>query len=304
MNVLVVEDNRSIQEVVTAYISEMGHKVYKAMNGDEALQEFDDHFIEMVIMDIEMPGMNGFEVTRRLRKLEQDRWFPIIFLSVNDDPGYFVEGIDSGGDAYLAKPVNGPVLRAMVRAMGRISHMQIELLKAQKDMEILANRDKLTGLINRRGFDEIFKTECEETKLKKLQLSCFMIDIDFFKQYNDKYGHIQGDKCLIRVASLLKESLIGSTDTIARYGGEEFCILIPNLAIENAAKIAKRLVKAVEKSQIPHVDSKLGFLTVSVGCTNKLPYESSQDFIQRADAALYKAKQSGRNQVFVNTSEK
>lgn len=302
MNILIVEDNRSIREVVTAYVEEMGHKAIQAENGSVALNHFHDHFIEMVIMDVEMPGMNGFETTRRLRSLERERWFPIVYLSVNDDPAHFVEGIDSGGDTYLAKPVNGPVLRAMVRAMSRISQMQVELQKATKNMELLANRDKLTGLANRRGFDEAFKVEWDIASKNKHKLSCLMIDIDFFKQYNDKYGHIQGDKCLIRVASLLKESLIGNTDTIARYGGEEFCILIPNLELEYAEKIAKRLVKSVADDRIPHINSEQGYVTISIGCSTSKENDDAQTFIHRADEALYQAKETGRNQACISNN--
>ncbi len=302
MNVLIVEDNNSSRKLISAHIEEMGHFVIAVNNGSEALTKYHDNYIDLVLMDVEMPGMNGFETTRRLREIEGDRWFPIVFLSAKDDPAHFVEGIDSGGDAYLTKPINGPVLRAMVRAMSRISQMHIALQEATKNMELLAHRDQLTGLTNRRGFDEAFAVECKLLQQRGGSLSCLMIDIDYFKQYNDHYGHIQGDKCLIRVAALLKESLIGNTDTIARYGGEEFSILIPNLQLEFVAKIAKRLCKTIFDANLLHAESSFKRVTISIGCsatsnTTDSKNSNLKDLVQRADKALYAAKNNGRNQV-------
>ncbi len=296
MNVLIVDDSTSIRNLIRAFVEEMGHKVIEAVDGAEAIGLFQNNRIDFVLMDVEMPGMNGFETTRKLRSIDPDYWFPIVFLSAKDDSAHFVEGIESGGDAYLSKPVNGPVLRAMVRAMARIANMQEQLLEATKNMELLANQDQLTGLTNRRGFDEAFHLMLERSFRNSTTLAMLMIDIDFFKQYNDNYGHICGDKCLQKIAQIISNNLLASSDTISRYGGEEFAILIPNVNPDKIKIIAKRLCEAVQQAQIPNLGSHFGTLTISIGCAIMQNQETEEDIIARADAALYQAKHNGKNQ--------
>ncbi|UZE95671.1 GGDEF domain-containing response regulator [Alkalimarinus alittae] len=299
MNVLLVEDSRAIRELVTAYIEEMGHRVVTAETGESAMELFDKKQINLVIMDIQLPGIDGFEVTRRIRARLFGDWLPIVFLSSNSSDAHFVEGINAGGDAYLAKPVNGPVLQAMVRAMGRIVEIQEQLQKTNEKLSQLAHIDALTELNNRRGFVLLYGREWARSSRESLPLSVIMIDIDSFKAYNDNYGHLAGDDTLRLVAKTLLSSLLRPTDIVARYGGEEFVVLLPNTTLEGSMRVAERLRGTIENQMISHEFSSTGnYLTISAGCAEKVKDQAATQLIDKADQNLYKAKENGRNQVF------
>jgi PleD family two-component response regulator len=169
-------------------------------------------------MDIEMPEVDGFALTKMMRK-EYPQWFPIIFLSANDSEEYLTQGIDAGANDYLTKPIKQVILSAKLRAMERIAKMKGALERANKQLEILSSIDPLTQILNRRGLEEVLASAWKINERQKGELSILMIDIDFFKPYNDNYGHPQGDKCLVQVANTLNETLNRATDSLARYGG-------------------------------------------------------------------------------------
>ena len=298
MNVLLVEDSRAIRHLVAAYVEEVGHRVVMAESGESALELFDKGHIDLVLMDIELPGIDGFEVTRRMRARLSKEWLPIVFLSSNSSDQHFVKGIKAGGDAYLAKPVNGPVLQSMVQAMGRIASIQEQLQKVNEELSRLAHVDALTELTNRRGFIMSYGREWGRASREDTPLSIVMIDIDSFKAYNDNYGHLEGDDCLRRVAQAMVSCIMRPSDVIARYGGEEFVVLLPNTSIEGAILVAERLRLAVEEEAIPHDYSLAGkTVSVSLGVAEKVKGQASDGLLEFADKNLYKAKKSGRNQV-------
>lgn len=299
MNVLLVEDSRAIRQLVTAYVEEVGHRVITAESGEAAIELFDQTHIDLVLMDIQLPGIDGFEVTRRMRARLSDDWLPIVFLSSSTSDEHFVEGINAGGDAYLAKPVNGPVLQAMVRAMGRIVATQTQLQGANDNLSRLAHIDALTELNNRRGFVLLYGREWGRSSRESLPLSVIMIDIDSFKTYNDNYGHVAGDDALRIVAKTLLDSLLRPADIVARYGGEEFVVLLPNTELEGAIQVAERLTLAIEALQVRHEYSPVSqYVTISAGCAEKEEGQSATQLIDIADKNLYRAKENGRNQVF------
>ena len=298
MNVLLVEDSRAIRQLVAAYVEEVGHKVLMAETGEIALELFDQEHVDLVLMDIELPGIDGFEVTRRMRARLSDEWLPIVFLSSNSSDQHFVTGIKAGGDAYLAKPVNGPVLQSMVQAMGRIASIQEQLQKVNGELNRLAHVDVLTELTNRRGFFTSYEREWGRADREHETLSVILADIDSFKAYNDNYGHLEGDDCLRRVARAMASCILRPADVVARYGGEEFVVLLPNTSSEGAMLVAERLRKAVNDEAIPHSHS-LGGSTVSIslGVAEKAEDQTSDGLLEVADKNLYKAKEGGRNQV-------
>ncbi len=309
MNILVVDDNKFIREVVSAMIIDSGHIAITADGHKQALEKLKVDAIDLVLMDIEMPEVDGFELTKIMRN-EHAQWFPIIFLSSNDSEEYLTKGIDAGADDYLTKPVKQVILTAKIRAMERIVKMQGALERVNKQLEILSSIDPLTQVLNRRGLEEVLANSWQINERQKGELSVLMLDIDFFKPYNDNYGHPQGDKCLVQVASVLNETLNRSTDSLARYGGEEFVVVLPFTPTDGARFKAKELIQSLLREKITHeFSSVLPYVTISVGIATQCPSNNiinANELIKQADLALYRAKESGRNcyQIFDKTLEK
>ncbi|WP_415885855.1 GGDEF domain-containing protein [Neptuniibacter sp. QD37_6] len=297
MNILVVDDDRFIREIISAVIQDANHTPITASQGDEALAALDKGGIDLVLTDVEMPGLNGFDLTREIRNRFPDDWFPIIFLSGQSDEKHYEEGIDAGGDDYLTKPVSPIVLKAKILAMERIANMKKALDAANSRLEKLSSQDPLTKISNRRDLETNLLKEWKRNKREQLELAAIMLDIDFFKTYNDHYGHQQGDECLKAVSKLLKGQLNRSHDLLARYGGEEFVIILPDTDIEGAEKIASNIVASLATKAIPHVKSQAAeHVTVSMGISSTANNaETPSALLKQADQALYKAKESGRN---------
>ena len=306
MKILVVDDSKVIRMLVAECISSLGHEVIFAENGEEAVAFINDNNVDLVLMDVEMPGMNGFNTTLAIRTMEQHDWFPIIFLTTKIDDESFANGILAGGDAYLPKPINPLRLQLTVTAMERIYLMrqklqvaQKDLLSANKELERLAMYDQLTGLANRRNFDETLEKQFKLAKRNKVPLSVIICDIDFFKIYNDNYGHQQGDDCLANVAKVIGAVLYRPTDKACRYGGEEFTVILPNTDLEGGLFMAEKLRKTVFDENINHQGSKAApCITLSLGlATYTGQYQDQDKLLKAADDALYRAKENGRNRV-------
>ncbi|MEH6386059.1 MAG: diguanylate cyclase [Colwellia sp.] len=303
MNILVVDDNKFIREVVSAMIIDSGHIAVIANGHEQAMAALKKESIDLVLMDIEMPEVDGFALTKIMRK-EYPQWFPIIFLSSNDSEDYLTKGIDAGADDYLTKPIKQVILSAKIRAMERIAKMKGALERANKQLEILSSIDPLTHILNRRGLEEVLANAWQNNERQQGELSILMIDIDFFKPYNDNYGHPQGDKCLVQVADTFNETLNRSTDSLARYGGEEFMVVLPFTPVDGARFKAKELSLALRSKKIKHqYSSVFPYVTVSIGIATSTATDhlaNADELIKQADIALYQAKEQGRNccQVF------
>lgn len=296
MNVLIVDDQRVMRQISKAIISEMGHTALEAENGEMALGITQLEKVDLILLDVEMPGINGFKTAQMIRGLHKN-WFPIIFLSAKTDTEFFVEGIRSGGDAYLFKPIVPEVLESMVKAMERIVTSQEELHRAKVNMELLAHRDALTTLVNRRGFDNAIELEFDKAKRDKSPLTLLMIDVDHFKKYNDNYGHQAGDECLKAIAKHLAKALFRERDIVARFGGEEFAVILPDTTRENALIIANRIIDSFADAKILHEYSSVSNqVTVSGGIMQFSDHPTCKSLIEQADKRLYEAKQKGRNQ--------
>lgn len=296
MKVLIVDDQRSMRIVSASIVGQLGHEVIEAGSGQEAIDICREQKVDLILMDVEMPDMNGFEATKVIRS-EAPTWFPIIFISAMTETSFFAEGIRSGGDIYLFKPIVREVLESMINAMHRIAKIQDELHSTKVKMELLAHQDSLTGLVNRRGFDNAMELEVKHSVQDKSPLSLVMIDIDSFKNYNDHYGHQQGDECLAKVAQVLKKGACRPGDIVARYGGEEFCIILPGTRPEHAEIVVERIMASLKRMHIPHEKSVASdVVTISSGIAELLPGQSLESLIESADQALYKAKEQGRNQ--------
>lgn len=301
-NILVVDDGKAIRALICEIIKNLGYNPIPASSGEEALGLFVEHDIDLVVLDVEMPGIDGFETCRVLRTLDPSSWFPVIYLSGTSSDEYVVKGLDAGVDAYISKPVNPRVLESIIKAMGRIADMKKALRDANKELEKLANYDGLTQIFNRRGFDETLTRYWKQAEREKSELALILIDVDHFKLYNDHYGHLKGDDCLKEVASALESSLMRPIDLAARYGGEEFAILLPKTDKEGAQYVASRLLESVAKLQIPHEKSlSASTVSVSMGISCNRDSENIEALITHADEALYQSKEGGRNQFTVWT---
>ena len=304
MKVLIVEDDRAVMMLTSAYIRSFGHEVEQAMSGEEAIEKFDPNHIDLIIMDYMLPGINGFETTIKLRETYEDEWFPILFLTSAHDDEHLSQGLAAGGDDYLYKPVTPVVLEAKLKAMQRIVTMQQELLDANKQLEQLSFLDGLTQIYNRRGFDRAIKSEWKRMKRDKNQLTLLMMDVDYFKKFNDHYGHQAGDDCLKQIATAIEGELFRPADITARYGGEEFAVLLPGTDTVGAIEVAKRVIKAVRKLAIPHDQSEVAdHVTMSIGLASSTEtIDDIKELIEAADQTLYRAKQDGRNRYMTHAT--
>jgi len=292
----VVDDSKFIREMVSAIILDEGYLPYKAEGAQEALGVLNETDIDLILMDVEMPGLNGFELTRKIRETLKE-WIPIIFLSGQNDDSYLSRGIDAGGDDYLSKPVNSIVLSAKIRAMSRIAKMKAELDEANHKLLKLTHLDPLTEIINRRGLNESLARFWRMSLREKKELSVAFIDIDHFKLYNDNYGHQQGDNCLRQFSKLIEKLLLRPLDMITRFGGEEFVVVLPETSQNGAIAVCERIITALAYESIEHSYSETKpYLTASLGiATNSDGADDAEQLLQQADIAVYQAKRSGRN---------
>ena len=298
MKVLIVDDQRSMRLVSIAVVTSLGHDVIEAACGQEAINICRQEKVDLILMDVEMPGLNGFEATKQIRE-DTSIWFPIIFVSAKTDTKFFSEGICSGGDIYLYKPIVPEVLESMIHAMERIALIQDELHGTKLKMELLAYQDTLTGLVNRRGFDKAMELEMTRSAKEKDPLTLIMVDVDQFKLFNDNNGHQAGDECLQKVAETLQAALCRPADIVARYGGEEFSVILPGTNAQQALAVGRRIVEGFAELKFPHQHSSVAeFVTVSGGIAQYAGEgQSVADFIDTADKVLYQAKESGRNRI-------
>jgi len=292
----VIDDSKLIREIVGAIVISEGYVPLKAEGAQQALEILDKVDVDLILMDVEMPGLNGFDLTRKIRESKPD-WIPIIFLSAHSEESYLSQGIDAGGDDYLLKPVNSTVLVAKIRAMSRIAKMKAELDEANHKLLKLTHLDSLTEIVNRRGLDESLKRFWRMSVREQKNLSIAFIDIDHFKPYNDNYGHQQGDKCLRQFSKLIERLLKRPLDMVTRYGGEEFVIVLPETPLEGAMEVCERIVTALAKEDIEHKYSETKpYLTASIGvATNADGASDAEQLLKQADIAVYQAKRSGRN---------
>jgi diguanylate cyclase (GGDEF)-like protein len=306
MKVLVVDDSKTIRALMAECAKTLGHEVFHAEAGELALKIVQENNIDLVLMDVEMPGLNGFETTYAIRSMEKIEWFPIIFISSKIDDDSYAKGILSGGDAYLQKPINPLRLQLTITAMERIYMMrqklhkaQEELIVANKELQLFASFDQLTDLPNRRNFDETLKRQFLLAQRNKNSLAFIMCDIDFFKPYNDHYGHQQGDECLTAVAKAIGSVPDRPTDKACRYGGEEFAVILPDTNRIGGIVVAEKLRQVVLDLAIEHNESKIGpYVSLSLGLTVYTgQFETKEELIKAADDALYRAKDNGRNRV-------
>lgn len=306
-NILVVEPSPENQAVIGECLEQLGDvQAICTGSGRRAVDLFLELRPALVLLDVALPDLNGLQVAEQIRRLEKAAgqsevadWTPLIFLSAVTDEETLAAGIHAGGDDFLAKPISEIVLLAKLRAMLRIVDMQRALRLAHRRLKEISYLDGLTQIPNRRSFDDLLEREWLRCARLQSPLGAIMVDVDFFKQFNDLYGHQEGDACLKAVATTLAEALFRVEDFVARYGGEEFVVLLPGTDLQGTRAVAERMRNAVRELQLPHAAGIGGLASCSFGVAEIVPSADAQpiQLVRRADQALYNAKKGGRNRV-------
>ncbi len=307
--ILVVDDVPVNIQLLVTYLAAEGYDVVSAKDGYDAMKAVKEHQPDLILLDVMMPKMNGFKVCEVIKSDDATKFIPVILVTALNELEDKVKGMNSGADDFLAKPFNKLELLVRVRSLLRIKHLHdelqekvIELQRTKEELRQLAITDGLTGLYNYRYFKEQLLQELKRAQRHSLNISVVMIDIDHFKQYNDKNGHPAGDVVLKDIARLLRDN-IRNIDLAARYGGEEFSLILIETDKPSAKIVSEKIRKLVEDYGFAYESSQPdGKLTISTGVAT-FP-EDGEDFdtlVSKADQRLYLAKEAGRNLIFVDS---
>jgi diguanylate cyclase (GGDEF)-like protein len=305
--ILLVDDDLFVRAAIGEALELDAAEVILAKNGNDGIDAYFKYQPDIVLVDAVMPLLDGFGFCEKLQQLDVNRLTPILMITSLDDDDSVARAFAAGANDYVTKPINLSILRQRIRQMLQQSkqakdnfRMAAELQQDNRNLKILASRDSLTKLHNRRGFEHYLQREWERMLRLKSPLSLIMCDIDFFKNYNDTYGHPAGDQCLVRVSSAMRNTVRRSGDFVARYGGEEFTIVLPNTDLLGAVFVAESVRSAIKLLKIPHQSSAVeNCVTMSLGVAMVYPTPSMDItyLIDAADRALYQAKAQGRDQV-------
>jgi two-component system, chemotaxis family, response regulator WspR len=314
ISVFLVDDQAMIAEAVRRALAADDLDFHYCQDPTEAVRIASELKPTIILQDLVMPEIDGLTMVRFYRANPVLAQVPIIVLSTKEEPEIKSKAFACGANDYLVKLPDRIELIARIRYHSRayinqkerdeafraLEKSQRELAEANQILQRLSSLDGLTGISNRRRFDEVLKAEWQRAIRHSTSLSLIMLDIDFFKLYNDRYGHQGGDECLKSVARILEGSARRDSDLVARYGGEEFAVILPETGTMGAMEVAETMRANIERQNIPHESSRVSdHVTVSMGVATWVPERDSEpdELISRADQALYKAKENGRNQV-------
>lgn len=306
--ILVVDDVPVNIQLLSTYLSSEGYQIISAKNGVEAIDQVSKNHPDLVLLDVMMPKMNGFEVCEIIKSDKETRFIPIIMVTALNELQDKIKGMNSGADDFITKPFNKLELLVRVKSLLRIKYLNDalnekvwELQRAKEELRKLAITDGLTTLYNYRYFKEQLLQELNRARRHKLHVSLVMLDIDHFKQYNDTHGHPAGDLVLKGIAGLLKDN-VRNIDLAVRYGGEEFALVLIESPKTSASIVAEKIRKLVESYPFEHQETQpKGKITISTGvATFPEDGEDLKGLVSAADQRLYRAKQAGRNVIFVD----
>lgn len=323
MAIVIVDDTIFSLEVIKSFLITAGYLDVITVKSARELYQLVDGYsergivdLDLILMDIVMPEVDGIEACQNVKKRKWMVDVPVIMVTATTEKDDLQLAFSGGAMDFIKKPLDKVELLARVRSALKLKHetarrkaRETELLEVTRQLQAANERlknlsflDGLTGMANRRHFDQELLQESRRAKREKTLLSLIMLDIDYFKAFNDTYGHLKGDDCLKTIASTLKKTLKRPGDFPARYGGEEFAVVLPNTDEVGAAIIAEALRASIERAGIVHVNSLCAdYVTVSLGVVTRLPEqdETPDDLILAADRALYRSKHEGRNRVSV-----
>jgi len=306
--ILIVDDDAPLAAFYTLILEKAGMVATTVTNPLQVMESLVNFKPELILMDVYMPSCNGMELAATLRQQNVYAGIPIVFLSTESNFDKQLVAMNLGGDDFLTKPIQSrhlvSAVTARVERARQLNKLYHQLEEANRELQHLAGSDSLTQVANRRRFDTCLDQEWRRMAREQAPLSLILCDIDFFKSYNDTYGHQAGDDCLRQVARAISRSVRRPADLVARYGGEEFAVILPNTNAEGAIHIAEKVRSEVKALEIANANSQINnWLTLSIGVASILPcYESSPVIlISEADKALYQAKAQGRDQVVLGS---
>lgn len=294
--VVIVDDQPANLDLLAKLLSSHGYRVRAFPDAELAIASMQLALPDIVLLDIGLPGLDGYGACQRLRSDAATQDLPIIFLSARVDAEDIVHGFDVGGSDYVTKPIRERELLARIRVHVRVKQLQDRLRQQSAT-------DSLTGLFNRRMLDETLETEWRRNHRQKSWLAAIIVDVDHFKLYNDRYGHQKGDLCLRAVSHAIAAAARRSGDFVARYGGEEFALILPNTDMLGARLVANRILESVRGLRLPHERSPTAdVVTVSLGVVSLVPERDAKAtaLIEVADQRLYLAKRRGRDCVIAD----
>jgi len=292
-HILIVDDDPAIRDSMYEFIQMSGYHASMVSSAEEAIALLQENMVEVVITDIMLPGIDGLELTDRIKK--QHDVDVIVMTGYSGDYSY-EEAISKGASDFVFKPVRFEELLLRLKRVLKERQLTRERVQMLEKLKKLSITDGLTQLFNSRHFYTQLKNEIDRSNRYKHPLSLLLLDIDLFKNYNDTYGHLEGDKVLVRLGEVIKQ-VLRKMDSAYRYGGEEFTVILPETVGAEAETVAQRLRTTVEKENFAHEKVQVVPITISVGVTEYSPKEDITTFIQRADKAMYISKQEGRNRV-------
>ena len=289
--ILITDDEKFNLDILGRILSPT-YNILIARNGERSLELARQNRPDLILLDVIMPDMSGFDVIVKLKECDITINIPVIFITgltdaADEEKGFFLGAVD-----YIVKPFNRSIVKARVNT-------HIKIIDQMRTIERLGLIDSLTRISNRRGFENRFNADWGRAIREKTPISYMIMDIDKFKNYNDTYGHHQGDVALRSFAETALQTTNRAADFIARWGGEEFVILLVNTDINGAAGVAENIRKNIEAMEIPAEDGEITKITVSIGVNSMIPDQntSAEEFMYKADQALYRAKEAGRNRV-------
>lgn len=293
-SILLVDDDPLIIHRLSRILSEVAELRF-ATDGETALRLAREALPDLILLDSEMPGLSGFQVCEILKADPDFAEVSVIFVTSHSDTAVHVAGLELGAVDFIAKPISEPLLLARVKTQLRIKRLTDELRRT-------STMDGLTQISNRRRFDDRLSAEWLRCTRDKTPIAVLLVDVDYFKRFNDHYGHPEGDACLRAVASVLEQSCHRPADLVARYGGEEFAVLLPGVALVGALRVARRILDAMDALSMPHAGSTVAphvTVSIGIGVLDSVPQTCTErDVIAAADKALYAAKGAGRAQAW------
>ena len=291
-NTLLIVDDDKTNRSVLSHILHKEYVLLEVSDGEAAIRTAREYLPDLILLDILMPGMDGFQVFAALQDSEETAQIPVIFITGLNNDNDERRGLEMGAVDYIHKPFVDTIVKLRVRH-------QVQILNQLRTIEQLSMIDQLTKMPNRRSFDNTMEAEWGRAVRERFPISFLLIDVDHFKRYNDNYGHQQGDKVLCAIAEVLIQTLKRTTDFAARWGGEEFAVLLPNTDSPGGLEIGEQIRENVEAMDIPLDDGSFTKVTASIGVHthDPTPFCSVNEFFSQADEALYEAKTAGRNRV-------
>ncbi|MGI6091671.1 MAG: diguanylate cyclase [Veillonellaceae bacterium] len=307
MSILVVDDSTDSRLLVKALLEEKGYSdIILAQSAADAMrilanqQTDSQNKVDLILMDLVMPKMDGIQACLMLKQDEVFKDIPIIMVTASGEVENLERAFAAGATDFITKPLKKVELVARVRSVLKMKSEMDQRKARETELRRLTSLDGLTGIANRRWFDEFLDAAWRQGLKNGQPLALIMVDIDCFKLYNDNYGHLTGDQCLKKVAKAIQSSVSGPFELAARYGGEEFAVVLASSELKYAISVAENVRTAVSNLKIPHCRSPVSaIVTVSIGVANIVPSPQTtpQQLIEAADDALYNAKQQGRNQI-------